>query len=1562
MKPSQQPSSLVRNLGSEKLWSQTTVGSTALVRASLESTAEQSGEGYVSSRPHRVRYVGVYCLLRASKNWKMKVDNLRDPISRNSVGNVLVSAMRALAAPARSTPRQRLLRVLDVISSFASSRGVAEPGNKPLCRSNRTRSMQGAVSSIKRRDVFWKYMEHPAESWVLSWLGIVLQSRVLPIRSVFQAVPGHAGLRSKLGLLAVILRPGAGYNFDVVAKAGHWRHDPDYSRSRPSSLPSSANEMGRSIERAGIRESVRVFYLASLPGSRARAARIVSLASILAVLAVNAGAADATMRVMAHPRVVRIVVEGAHVSARHFEHTGSVARLSFAEPVHLSVPSVPTAARPWLAAAELRQEGRVLALALGPQVRAQLAPAQAGRVVIDLEIADGGREGDRSPEVDAGRTGTYPLHVRLDRHRELWRIVFEGEATADLVARPGVASLGLFGPPTLLAQLAKRVSGLGEPILGTTLDHQGLTVRLSPGVTARLRRAKPNEVVVDLVPSARLVGRAPVASANSGERPSSGPDLTNEVTRAQSNAVGRMSGRAEARATGARPDRAPDVLGEPCRADAGDRFLCIRGHVGAEEAELWLIAEPRPRIAAFTRAGAVWIALDRVLDETDVELAGIGNDSAITALKHHSLSDATVLQLQHKRPFFPAVFADAKGWRLSLRPDPELRAVEEARVARLADPPSLSIAMSEKPIILPSRLIGSELVVIPTDAAAGLLEPRRLVDLELLASGRGVVWRPAADDLEMRGSPGQLVVSRTVGLNLDLRDRAATQAAVAGTGVAETASNLATAAENSGLDIAPRAQLEQGQGAIGSEIVSWYPVSPRPQLSIGSSDPVAVASVTGEAHGIGGQRGLGPTLSPAWQLEVPMSAPVKPSARKDGSEPMSQSAEAALGTPPGPTTARASLASDTGSGRSDRAPDDSAGSSATPPARPPLPNPPGAEENSMLPAGAEAEALGSLAVKRWPAGDPSREPIITGERARGPRTSEEAARLRNAPPPAHRAATSPIGLARRELEPEPLLAQRRSELLERRARSEGGERAALGIELARLELGRGRAAEGLAFLEVPTSAFDPDAEPPSDIAVRALTGVAGILLGRLEAADRLLADQRLDGDPEAALWRGVAAGLRQDWVRAARAIAESGRSFQALPPALQRRLTPIVGRVLVEDGRASTALALIERVRRLDPEPHEIQKLALVEGLARAREGATDDALSALREAGAGPDLTTAVEANYRSALLEYMTGRKNAEQVSKDLERQRLAWRGHPMEAELLDGLTQLQLATGKVADAIATARERRVRRPDRPASELVAVRLAESLQTAISRAAEGVGDPLTALRALRTDPDLLPTGQRGAALARRLANRLARDGFPASAASVLEDHGLPRVDGVARAELLLDIAELRLRAGEPAEARATLERVEMTAVRAPTVRARAESLHAALDTSSATSPERMSAGTSPAQILEAAWQARDWRVVIDAGERLLGGGPLSTAATWTDTDKRTVLLRMAFAYAAQGERETARALLDRHAALLGEAPEAMLAALITEVRLPTGNATALARDLDSELAALRAGLSLAR
>lgn len=552
---------------------------------------------------------------------------------------------------------------------------------------------------------------------------------------------------------------------------------------------------------------------------------------------------------------------------------------------------------------------------------------------------------------------------------------------------------------------------------------------------------------------------------------------------------------------------------------------------------------------------------------------------------------------------------------------------------------------------------------------------------------------------------------------------------------------------------------------------------------------------------------------------------------------------------------------------------------------------------------------------------------------------------------------SAIGLARLASTGEPGGSALAAGLLDRRAAADAETRAAVDRRLAREALARGRAAEALALLGDPPAASDTAAEPPGDPATRALAGVAAVLLDRLAAGERLLDDPRLAADAEVALWRAVAAARAFDWPRAASAYAAAGRTFQNYPPLLQRRLAPLVARILVESGKPAAALAVLDLARRHDPDPREAARLSLVEGLALERQGSPDAAAAAFRSAAEAGDPPTAIEARYRSARLEQARGRSDPEKASLELGRQRLLWRDHPAEPEMLAGLVEVLAAAGRPAEALAVGRDLRTRHPMAPFARTVTDRMRDWLVAAVEATGDGPAGAVAGLRLVRTHSDLVPEGEAGVALARTLARRLAASGLPGAAASVLSEYGLPRLQGPARAELVLEVAELLLRAGDPGTVSALLDAEVGTFAAAAAMRARVEALRRAAEQRHAAEAVSADAGSRARDRLEAAWRGRDWRTVVETGTALLAG------AREDEVEKRRLLLRVAVALGAEGRADAARELLERQAPLLRDLPatdpESRLLGLLSSRSGLAGDALQVAAALDGELAALRSGLA---
>lgn len=1265
----------------------------------------------------------------------------------------------------------------------------------------------------------------------------------------------------------------------------------------------------------------------------------VRLAVILIAVLAGIGwgrAEEATMRIVAHPRLVRIVVLAATAPAATLEVEGPVARLRFVQPLRLTVPPVPAAAVGRLVAAELREGGRQLALALGPGVAARRAESGPDRLAIDLVATPGPASAPGSdpptsnpggPEPAAWPAGAPPasdrgLRVRTGRHPTHLRVVLEGPRARELTVRTAPPGLELVGPADLLPEVARGLEAAAPAVVRATVDGGRLVVELAADISVLPRAGRHDQIVLDLRPQPSGQVAAPGR-----------PPPTSQPAAA---AVGR------ARGSGPGP---AEEAGSPLPPGCGEDRLCVLAEPTPEGGALRLALAPRPALAVLVRAATAWVVLDRLVDSVELgEASPAAVAPLVRSLTREAHPEATLLRVELGEGATVRAVPVAEGWRLELRRGPAPAPPEEVTPRRLTDPTALAIPAGGRIVRLPAHLLGSEVAVLPTAAGSPRTAARELVDLEFLPTVHGLAWRPIADDLRANASEGATVIGRPGGLRLDTAPLPAgpttgSSTEVEGRGTAAPAPVVVAAAVPTPPGPAP-AHPDHAAAPVREATGD-----PRPPLGVPAGSPARAAP--SRAH---------PTTDPPAVSAVP-GQPRLPLGAAAGSQPSPDPRD--TDPTPDPADVRASLdhprppvGSPTGSpapgdpSRADRAPDL-----------------PAVSESSGQPRPSAGAPSGSPRGEEPRLARPIEDPPAVADRSAEPRPPGGAAGVPPAPHPATLSAGARAGVSPAE-PAEPLIGLARARpagptdgVLKAAGAGAGptgpapGRGTAGDRRRAREELARGRAAEALALLGEPAAAFDPTAEPPADAATRALAGVAAALLERPVAAARLLDDPRLASDPEVALWRGLVAGQRRDWQAAGQALAASGRTFQGYPPLLQRRLAPLLARIQVEIGRTTAAYAAVDTARRSGPDPRETARLQLVEGLGHERDGAFEEAAAAFRRAAEGADRTAAIEARYRLARLELERGRTGPAETVAELARQRLHWRDHPAEPEMLEGLALALAAAGRTAEALETGRELAARHPEAPRADAVARHARTLLAAALAGTDPGATDPITALRLLRRFPDQLADADTAPLLT--LARRLAAVGLPGTAAGLLAERVVPELGGSERALAALEAAELRLAAGEPSAALELLRAEAGTPVLPPEAAARARALRAAAE---ARGGDGRAAEDLAAQAegFEAAWRSRDWPRVAELGRRLLAAGQPPAPGR----EPPELRLRSALALAAMGDFGAARDLLDG-ADEPGEADRARrLVALLAEPASLRGDAAEVARALDGELALLRAGL----
>jgi hypothetical protein len=415
---------------------------------------------------------------------------------------------------------------------------------------------------------------------------------------------------------------------------------------------------------------------------------------------------------------------------------------------------------------------------------------------------------------------------------------------------------------------------------------------------------------------------------------------------------------------------------------------------------------------------------------------------------------------------------------------------------------------------------------------------------------------------------------------------------------------------------------------------------------------------------------------------------------------------------------------------------------------------------------------------------------------------------------------------------------------------------------AMLAFGMGAEAGALANLTVTDDARladQPDAA--------GLGAIAALLAGRTGEADAI-GDPRLDGTDEVALWRAVrAAMLREGAPDAAAGFAATLPLLLAYPAALSERLLPLAAETMVLGGEADAA-------RRLLAARASDTRLDFARALLAEHDNQDAAALGIDDRLARSEDRRERYRAAVRAAELRLRSGAFTPTQAADALDKLIYAWRGDRQELALRLRVADLREASGNWRAGLALLRETgegdlgETWADQKPA---IRARMGEMFAKALSGDANTALSPLELVSLIEENPDLLPEGEAGRALAARLADRLAALDLPRRAGPVLEKLMTATPTGAARAEVGARLAALRLRLKDPAGALEALSAstaadlpVEVDEARAITF-ARATAARGALGPAVAT---LAALGTSAADEARATLleQARDWPGAVAA------------------------------------------------------------------------------------------------
>lgn len=383
-------------------------------------------------------------------------------------------------------------------------------------------------------------------------------------------------------------------------------------------------------------------------------------------------------------------------------------------------------------------------------------------------------------------------------------------------------------------------------------------------------------------------------------------------------------------------------------------------------------------------------------------------------------------------------------------------------------------------------------------------------------------------------------------------------------------------------------------------------------------------------------------------------------------------------------------------------------------------------------------------------------------------------------------------------------AEERRQLERRLGEMPRGQRNPGRLDLARLHLANGNAAEVLSILRVMA-----DEEPAVVDAgpYRALRGAAQLLMHRPELAAEDLSHPDIQAVPEVAFWRAAALASRGDPRGQAPALAAGLDLLETYPKRLKLQLGFTAAEAFIaagDDKSAAAALALLggERLSRAQQ-----AQLAYLEGAQQQLLGNFAAALEHWQAAQDSDNRLFRVRAALAAAELQLKQQAITPAQVLRRLDRLRFAWRGDDIEFALLKRLAELQIETGDYGEGLRTLRQLASTFGQHRDIGAAAKLMAETFETLfLGGGAESMA-PVSAIALFEEFRELTPTGAKGDEMIARLADRMAAVDLLDRAADLLRHQVEYRLHGLDKTRVGTRLAVLYLLDRKPGEALKVLE-----------------------------------------------------------------------------------------------------------------------------------------------------------
>ncbi|MDX2145852.1 MAG: tetratricopeptide repeat protein [Rhodospirillaceae bacterium] len=476
------------------------------------------------------------------------------------------------------------------------------------------------------------------------------------------------------------------------------------------------------------------------------------------------------------------------------------------------------------------------------------------------------------------------------------------------------------------------------------------------------------------------------------------------------------------------------------------------------------------------------------------------------------------------------------------------------------------------------------------------------------------------------------------------------------------------------------------------------------------------------------------------------------------------------------------------------------------------------------------------------------------------------------------------------------------------------------LRFARFEFVNGFYPETLGILQVMQSS---DVEVENTASFRALRGATNMMMRRWQEAADDFSHFSLANEEDARFWLAAARSKVQNPEAQAQTLIQTGATIRAYPQAVKIPLALIGTEAAIASGDDFGAQGFLEMIRREKPTPVDQAAIDYLDGKLNQKIGELRVALEQYGKAENGPSLLYNVLGLRDRMELEYQLGTLPIDQLIETYEKLRYRWRGDEIELGFLLRLSELYAEKKDYGLALRTLKLATSYFRDYAGVDKAGEKMTGMFEELYLGGGADKLPPVQAVALFDEFRTLLPAGEKGDEMIRRLADRLVSIDLLDQAAVLLERQVQFRVTGIERSRIGARLALVHLLNREPQKAIDTLRETSVPdappdllgqrrrlEARALTDLSRPEDAILLLGADTTDETKQLRA--------EIYWRAQDWP---NAAKAIADMVPEPGAGSISDTNAR-LLLDWATALTLAGDERTIARMRQRYLATMSQTP----------------------------------------